>query len=58
MNSSELLRNSEVRSPFYERDAVGNENLRVKLQNVVANSIAINIRMPTASGQPRQSHIG
>jgi hypothetical protein len=40
MNSSELLRNSGLRPPFYELDAVGDENSRVKLQNVVANSSA------------------
>jgi len=41
MNSYELLRNRGARSPFYELDALGDENSRGKLQNVVANSTAI-----------------
>ncbi len=40
MNSSELLRNSGARPPFYELDAVSDENSRGKLQNVVANRCA------------------
>ncbi len=40
MNSSELLRHSAARPPFYELDAVSDENSRRKLQNVVVNRMA------------------